>query len=202
MERKRVIDQIVCSFLYHRASHGYEIYELLNNNNIEKFMDFSKATIYNSLKRLDKNAMLDSKIVENDNKPSKTTYLLNNTGKEYLKELVEESLKVCKFETVFATNLGFNFHHLLDYDHLIELLENRLEQQKRIVEIVKPKIEASKAFDMFHLETVMEANLKHTEAEITKLEKILDKYKNNREYLDTVEEKVKKFTDKFFNENR
>ncbi len=199
MERKRIVDQIVCSFLYYKQSHGYEIYEILNSNNVEKFMDFSKATIYNSLKRLEKNEMLQSSVVENENKPPKTVYTLNKVGKEYLIELVEESLSSCKFETIFAANLGYHFHHLLDFDTLISILKNRLDEYRKLEKHIEPKYHMSKQLDIFHMEVIMESNLTHIKAEIKKVERVVEKYQTDPGYLKSNDERVKKFMKYLFN---
>jgi len=198
MERKRITDLIVLGFIYYKPAHGYTIYEILSKHNIEKFMDFSKATIYNSLKRSQKDNFVESKIIKNDNKPPKTVYKITDIGIKYLTNLIEESIISKKFESIFVYNLGYNFHHLINFNRLIELLENKLTDLKILKEQIKVKKDNLMQTQLEHLEILMDSNLIHMETEIDKVEKAIELYKKDSKYTVKVKEKITRMINKLF----
>lgn len=199
MERKRITDLIVLGFIYYKPAHGYTIYEILSKHNIEKFMDFSKATIYNSLKRSQKDNFVESEIIENDNKPPKTVYKITDVGVKYLTNLIEESIISKKFESIFVYNLGYNFHHLIDYNRLIELFKNKLTDLKILKEQMKIKKSNLMHSQLEHFEILMDSNFIHITTEIDKVEKTIDLYERKPKYISEVKEKIDKIINIYFN---
>ncbi len=101
---------------------AYELIQYIDERHVNKVLKISKQATYKSCKRLFANKQIDGEAVQEGNAPEKVVYTINEKGKKYFMELMEQ----------YATGMEkiyFNFNTFiynlekLDYAKGLELLE-------------------------------------------------------------------------------
>lgn len=82
--KKGVLELIVLESINRKDMYGYELIET-----VSKVVDVNDGTIYPLLKRITNEKYAETYLVESNEGPSRKYYKITESGKEYLKELVE-----------------------------------------------------------------------------------------------------------------
>ncbi len=71
---------------------GYDVYQYLERNQIDRWTEIQKPSIYNALKQLEKESAIElMDTIKNGNYPEKTTYQITEKGKQLFDSLQEEA---------------------------------------------------------------------------------------------------------------
>lgn len=82
---------------------GYDVYQYLESNQIDRWTDIKKPSIYNALRQLQKeNAIEQVEQVKNGNYPKKIIYQINEKGRKLFDDLQTEA-----FLGIFPRFFGF-----------------------------------------------------------------------------------------------
>jgi DNA-binding PadR family transcriptional regulator len=129
----------ILGLLSHTRLSGYDIYKRFDRKIdwIGSYLNFNKATVYNTLTRMEKKGLIrvDEKI-EEEKKPPKYLYDLTDKGVERLKDMLVSDSKNFPF-MLSNTYYDLFFYHVFDREEIKGFLEHRVKQIKFLIEIYK-----------------------------------------------------------------
>lgn len=129
----------ILGLLSHTRLSGYDIYKRFDRKIdwIGSYLNFNKATVYNTLTRMEKKGLIrvDEKI-EAEKKPPKYLYELTDKGVERLKNMLVSDSKNFPF-MLSNTYYDLFFYHVFDREEIKELLEHRVKQIEFLIEIYR-----------------------------------------------------------------
>lgn len=128
------INLIILGYLQNKERSAYEMVKEFDKWNMNKWLKISNPSIYKNIIKLCDNGYLDSRTVKEGGMPEKTLYSMNEKGKLYFNELMEESSK----------NIG-NIY--LEFNAFLVNIENIPKaKRKEYLENFKSKAEERRAF--------------------------------------------------------
>lgn len=107
--------------------HGYELRRQIELRTMDQWADVTYGSIYPALRRLEKEGMVEE--VGRDragNLPTRTTYQINDAGREELKQLLRIAWTIPQL-TAQAVDVALSFSGLLKPEEITELLELRVQ---------------------------------------------------------------------------
>lgn len=87
------INLIILGYLRGKEKSAYEMVKEFESWNLSNWLKISSPSIYKNIIKLCDNGYLNSRIVKEGNMAEKTLYSMNEKGKLYFDELMEESSK-------------------------------------------------------------------------------------------------------------
>lgn len=148
------LELTVCGMLHTRQMSGYDIVKLLESKAkiTKSVFTFNKTTLYNTLKRLNKEGSIEVvDEVQEGHRPTKTIYKLTPKGEEKLKEMVLGVLESPPF-VYYNYASALVFADVLTKEELIENLSEKVEQAEflgqmygRSAEVIPGKFQAKLA---------------------------------------------------------
>lgn len=128
------INLIILGYLQNKEKSAYEMVKEFDKWNITKWLKISTPSIYKNTIKLRDNGYLNSRTVKEGEMPEKTLYSMNEKGKLYFNQLMEES----------SNHIG-NIY--LDFNAFLVNIENLPEEKrKEYIENFKNKAEERRAF--------------------------------------------------------
>lgn len=129
---------LVLAMLGLKPMTGYDIKTMLELNDAERWGGVLIGSIYNALKKLEKDGYIEIASIESTGHRQKAIYQITDKGKEYEQELIIEALE--NSSVVYPTTLysGISFAFKLPKTRAIEALE----KQKEILEKEEKAIQA------------------------------------------------------------
>ncbi|MHC1722190.1 MAG: PadR family transcriptional regulator [Aminipila sp.] len=141
------INLIILGYLQNKEKSAYEMVKEFDVWNLTKWLKISNPSIYKNIIKLCDNGYLNSRTVKEGEMPEKTLYSMNEKGKLYFNELMEESSK----------NIGNIF---LEFNAFLVNIENVPEEKrKEYLKNFKTKAEERRAF----VESVYNQEKQHNE---------------------------------------
>ena len=137
---------IVLGVLDMKPMSGYDIQQALRSNDAERWAGVLIGSIYHALKKLEQEDYIEIDSIEQTGHRQKAIYKITKSGKNYLKELVLESLKESSVLYPSTLYSGISFIHQISNEESQESLlfqKIRLEEEKS--EIKKGLIEKKRA---------------------------------------------------------
>ena len=127
------INLIILGYLQNKEKSAYEMVKEFDKWNITKWLKISTPSIYKNTIKLRDNGYLNSRTVKEGEMPEKTLYSMNEKGKLYFNQLMEES----------SNHIG-NIY--LDFNAFLVNIENLPEEKrKEYIENFKNKAEERRA---------------------------------------------------------
>lgn len=167
------INLIILGYLQNKEKSAYEMVKEFDVWNITKWLKISSPSIYKNIIKLCESGYLNSRTVKEGEMPEKTLYSLNEKGKAYFNELMEESSK----------HIGYVY---LEFNAFLVNIENLSEEKrKEYLKNFKNEAEERKAF----VELVYNQEKQHNEKAGSEL-LILDLYNDFYKLLDKWSKKV------------
>lgn len=128
--------QILGLLTYENMS-GYDIYKTVEKKVdwLASFVNLNKATVYNTLARMEKRGLISvAEKIEDEKKPSKYIYEITQEGKEHMKELLFKDGDTYPF---LFTNTYFDyvFYNTLDKDEIRRLVNRRIQQMEYVAKL-------------------------------------------------------------------
>ncbi len=120
---------MVLGLLMHKPMTGYEIQQVLQMTQSDKWAGILPGSIYHALKKLEAEGLVMLEAVEHTGNRAKAIYRITDRGREAFRKLLEETLR--QSSVVFPTHLytAVSFLGELPPDVAIAALE---EQRRRI----------------------------------------------------------------------
>jgi DNA-binding PadR family transcriptional regulator len=173
---------MVLGLLRMKPMSGYEIQQLLQTSQTDKWAGILPGSIYHALKKMEKEGLVKVESVETTGNRSKAIYKVTDKGVDEYYQLLIDSFKQSSvvLPTVFYT--GLSMLNMPNNNVNIEDLLNATEDQKQILQRECHELEAGMNIKAQH--TKME---KLTELTFTNM---LDHYDLQLKFLDQVIEKL------------
>lgn len=116
---------IVLSLTYITPSHSYILNKFMETFEIKRWVNVSKATLYNTVERLEKKWLLQVELKESTNAPSRKEYTITEIGKDHLRELLTQMLQ-SEFSNENYFQMGMMFAFNITTENLSKLLHERI----------------------------------------------------------------------------
>ncbi len=128
---------LVLAMLGIQPMSGYEIKSMLEMNDAQRWAGVLPGSIYNALKKLEKDGYIEVSSIESSGHRQKAIYKITSKGEEYQKELALECLG--SFKINYPTDLysGISLVHQLPEKEAIEQLENNKKQLDLELDAIK-----------------------------------------------------------------
>ncbi len=121
---------------------GYEIKSMLELNDAQRWAGVLPGSIYNALKKLEKDGYIEIEGLENNGHRQKAIYKMTATGVDYQKQLALECLGNAKVHYPTDLYSGISFAHQLPKEKAVEQLKKNKEQLYLELQAVKTGLEA------------------------------------------------------------
>jgi DNA-binding PadR family transcriptional regulator len=158
-------EMVALGLIYSEPCHTYALEEFIKQMGFEQWANISKASIYNTFKRLESQGCVTVTTEKVGNMPERKEYAITEKGKQrLLEELRENMLLPPTGENLLFLAMCFNFG--MSADEAIEILEKRIENLSNEIEKLKSVYEESKKGNVYHSMIMMNAGRKYIELEI------------------------------------
>lgn len=121
---------------------GYEIKSMLELNDAQRWAGVLPGSIYNALKKLEKEGYIEIEGLENNGHRQKAIYKMTASGEEYQKQLALECLGNAKINYPTDLYSGISFAHQLPKEKAVEQLIKNKDQLHLELHAVKTGLEA------------------------------------------------------------
>ena len=90
-------EALILSYIKRGIGYGYKILNHVRESGSDEWVEFSRAGLYKTLDKLERDGLLTKKLVSKGNRPPKKMYTITDEGEGALK-------------TVLIDGFDFNFH--------------------------------------------------------------------------------------------
>lgn len=169
---------LICS----EPCHTYVLDGLIHAMGLEQWANIAKASIYNTLRRLESEGCVTVTTEKVGNMPERKVYAIAEKGKQrLLEELRENMLLPGASDNIFALAMCFNFG--MSADEAIEILEKRIENLNNEIEKLKMVYEEVKKYKVYNSMILINAGLKHIELEIETVKEFMKLFREVPDYF-------------------
>lgn len=169
---------LICS----EPCHTYALDGLIHAMGLEQWANIAKASIYNTLRRLESEGCVTVTTEKVGNMPERKVYAIAEKGKQrLLEELRENMLLPGTSDNIFALAMCFNFG--MSADEAIEILEKRIENLNNEIEKLKMVYEEVKKYKVYNSMILINAGLKHIELEIETVKEFMKLFREVPDYF-------------------
>jgi len=115
--------------------HGYEMLQIIRERGIHHWINFSTASVYNTLNRLEKNHYVSETKEKIGNAPERKVYQINPKGEQHLKRLIGQFIEKKSFAGHYFL-LAVSFIQYLEPEKAEKSLRKRrkmLEEHRRFL---------------------------------------------------------------------
>jgi DNA-binding PadR family transcriptional regulator len=136
----KLSELLILGLLSHRNLSGYDIHQYVESRIVHRsnaFLRIEKATLYNTLQRLEKQEFIQitEKIVD-EKRPTRYVYTLTPHGRNYLKKLILRNSNNPPFIFV-NTYLNFPFYNILTKNEIKKTLNGKITQLQSMIELLQ-----------------------------------------------------------------
>ncbi|BCJ98914.1 PadR family transcriptional regulator [Anaerocolumna chitinilytica] len=171
------LSKYVMGLLHKRPMNPYEVAKLSDKEVIQRWFPMTAASIYTTIKNLEKKGYIAGKSVQEGNFPVKTVYSLSESGEKELSEDLANGLASYEAE---ASNFGIALFHIssiekkdaLSYlrERLVKL-ETLLSDTQEHLELYATKIPFNMKMMLIYQQNRLLMEIKTTEELIIEIEK-------------------------------
>ncbi|MCK0469846.1 PadR family transcriptional regulator [Halalkalibacter sp. APA_J-10(15)] len=133
---------LVLAMLSIKPMSGYEIKSMLELNDAQRWAGVLPGSIYNALKKLEKDRYIEIESLENNGHRQKAIYKITAFGEDYQKQLALDCLGNAKVNYPTDLYSGISFAHQLPKEKTIEQLKKNKDQLYLELQAVKTGFEA------------------------------------------------------------
>lgn len=177
-------NEIVCLGLINaEPCHAYALDAFIRVIQVDLRTNFSKISIYHTLKRLESEGCITVKTEKVGNKPERNVYTITEKGKQRLVVELRENMLLPQISgNTFALAMLFCFG--LPAKEAIEILEKRIEMLSNKLEKLKENNDKAVRHNVFNWQIFWETTINHIELEIESTKRYIELFKNFPDYYD------------------
>ncbi|MEM3627181.1 MAG: PadR family transcriptional regulator [Candidatus Bathyarchaeia archaeon] len=152
--------------LNRKPMHGYEIKKNLKNWAVGEFTDVSYGSIYYNLEEMERDGLVESKVVKNSKRPERKLYNITKKGEiEFIALLRKIYFEVENERILFPFDVGVCFMPVLPKKEVMAALDKRIKFiQQMLKEHYSIRNELKGKIPFFAL-SILDHHLLHFEAE-------------------------------------
>ena len=176
-------NEMVClGLIYSEPCHTYALDGIIKEFNLEQWANISKASVYNTLARLEDQGCVKVTTEKVGKMPERKVYAITDAGKKrLLAELREGMLLPTSGENVFYLAMCFCFG--IPAQEAIQILQGRINNLNNAVEKIKNDYEQAKKYNVYNWIILSKAGLKHIEVEIETAKEFINLFKEHPDYF-------------------
>lgn len=167
-------EMILLGMMHEKSLSGYEMKKICHEQ-FTHYTDINLSSIYSTLNRLEKNALIKGKIVQGA-RMEKKVFTITEEGKKQFKKLLDEHIKD-------HTLPGFRFNSALTFAHHInkKLLKEILEERRKMFKEYLIKFEKAKEGmgkeKLEKSEILLNRGMSHMKAELEWIKQAIEELK-------------------------
>jgi DNA-binding PadR family transcriptional regulator len=175
-------EMVALGLIYSEPCHTYALEEFIKQMGFEQWANISKASIYNTFKRLESQGCVTVTTEKVGNMPERKVYAITEKGKQRLLEELRGNIPLpTTADNIFVLAMFFNFG--MSADESIELLEKRIENLNNRIEQLKTDYGESKKYNVYNSMILINAGRKHTELEIETAKEFIKLFREVPDYF-------------------
>ena len=127
---------LVLAILDMKAMSGYDIQQMMQTTDAQRWGAVQVGSIYHALKKLEHKGYITISSVEQTGHRQKVVYQITDQGRVYLKELVREALESPALTYPSALYAGLSFYEQLSDDEVslaLQEQENKLDREEMLI---------------------------------------------------------------------
>ena len=133
------VEVVVLGLLAETPLHGYDLLERFRSRSMGFWVEVGKASVYQALKRLDREGSISGKAQEGDEGPDRRVYRITRAGRDRLRRgLAERFASLQPYETDAGLALGFV--HLLSPTDARKAADARERSVRDLLEAVSTEL--------------------------------------------------------------
>ncbi|WP_129596472.1 PadR family transcriptional regulator [Anaerophilus nitritogenes] len=167
------IEIVLLSLLYDKDYYGYEMESIIEQRNMREWTDIGFSSIYNSLNKLQKKDLIDSRYEKEYGSPKRKVYFIKEETKEILKENIIKKLSEYSRD-LSEFDVGMAFSYLISKEGFYKAIIKRKENlTKRRGFILKKYHQHPTAQKRPHIKALFERPIGCIDAEINWIENFI-----------------------------
>jgi len=175
-------EMVSLGLIYSEPCHTYALDGIIKEFDLEQWANISKASIYNTLARLEDAGCVKVTNEKVGKMPQRKVYAITDAGKKrLLQELREGVLLPASGDNLFYLAMCFCFG--MDAREAIGILQKRIVQLNNTVEKIKNDYEQAKKCNVYNSIILSKAGLKHIEVEIETAKEFINLFKKHPDYF-------------------
>ncbi|EMP57564.1 PadR family transcriptional regulator [Streptococcus mutans] len=139
-----MIKLLVLAILNVKPMSGYDIKLLLEISDTQRWAGVLPGSIYNALRKLEKDSYIEIESIEASGNRQKAIYKITDSGKKYQTELVKECLTANKIHYPTQLYTGISFADQLPTQEAIDDLQKNKEQLEIEYDILSKGMDSKK----------------------------------------------------------
>ena len=163
-----------------KPRHGYEVRQILESWNADKWASISYGSIYFALKKMAEEGLLE--VIENrkDDQSDKTVYKITKAGNSAFMVILRKQW-INLEPSIDPFQVALTFANYLPKDELLTMLEHRLESWRHVIKTAEKMAPvAMKDLELpKHIEENHRLIIAHYKTELDFIEHLIKKVKNN-----------------------
>lgn len=160
------IDLILLALLYEKDCYGYEIEAIIEERHMRDWTEIGFSSIYNSLNKLEKKGLIESRFEKEHGSPNRKVYTANEDTKVLVLNEIRRVLQ-SPARVYSEFDIGMAFSYLLPHDMVLASLnEYKKSLVNRKENILKRLEEQPQVKNIAHLKALFTRPLQLIDAEI------------------------------------
>lgn len=116
---------LLLGMIHEHPMGAYEITKMLDVMNVKWWFRIADATVYSTIRNLEKKSYITGNVEKNGRMPERTVYTITREGKEVLKEEIKVIFQTMDFDTTGLT-IATNYLSIFEQKELESIIEARL----------------------------------------------------------------------------
>ncbi|WP_075981108.1 PadR family transcriptional regulator [Bacillus massilinigeriensis] len=173
---------MVLGLLKKKSMSGYEIQQILQLSEVDRWAGILPGSIYHALKKMEKEGLVEVETMEQTGHRIKAIYRITEEGIEEYRQLLKESLEISSIHLPSTLYTGLSFVQDLPKDVVIEALLKQkdyliheLERQKQGIEVKRKHIPIDEISEL-----TFQNMYKQYEIQIEMLESLVELYEKQK----------------------
>lgn len=143
MSRISDIEAAILGLLYEHHHYAYRLEQIIKKRGMRNWADIGFSSIYYVLKRLEEKNLVESKLRNNEGKPSRKVYYITAEGRRAMQEKIQEVLSENK-KQIYSFDLGMANIEMLEKGTAINCLNNYLKSTEERIKFLEESIAMQK----------------------------------------------------------
>jgi DNA-binding PadR family transcriptional regulator len=145
------IQDVILGFLYEEPMSGYDIKQMMENS-VSYFFDASFGAIYPALRKMEKEGLVEKKVIQQEGKPNKNLFVITESGKEQFQQYLYSPVNPTVTRSDVLIRIFFG--RFTTKENIVKWLQGEREKSQSMydhllsVEETYPNMETNKRFTL------------------------------------------------------
>ena len=176
-------EMVSLGLIYSQPCHAYALDAFIRVVKVDQWTNISRASIYNTLKRLAAEGCVTVKTEKVGNMPERNVYTITEKGKQRLLEELRQNMLLSQDSgNTFALAMLFCFG--MPAEEAIKILEKRIAVLKNEIEKLKTDCDKAEKNQVYNWVIFSKAGIKHMELEIETAKEFIKLFREVPDYYD------------------